>query len=169
MCTQVDLVRTDAPGDPLADLLARLRPRLVAIMAAYKIPPPDAEDLVQEALLAFVSRQAEIRSPENYLLGILRHHCAAHVRQRYKERHILQVDTTTLEALAGAAPPIHESLDRRLDLATLLDTLPTGQVCVLLLRFLGFGHDEIGAACRRAGPTVRRVSTRAIAKLQATS
>jgi DNA-directed RNA polymerase specialized sigma24 family protein len=52
-------------------------------------------------------------------------------------------------------------------LATLLDTLPAGQACVLLLRYLGFGHDEIGMACRQAGPSVRRDSTRAIAKLQA--
>lgn len=159
--------RTDTQADPWPELLSRLRVRLAAIIAAYEIPPHDAEDLVQDALLAFVSQRAEIRSPENYLLGILRHCCAAYIRQRYKERHVLQVDPATLEALAGAGPPGHESLDRRLDLATLLDTLPTGQVCVLLLRFLGFGHAEIAAACRRAGPTVRRDSTRAIAKLHA--
>jgi RNA polymerase sigma factor (sigma-70 family) len=159
--------RTDAQTEPWPELLSRLRVRLAAIMAAHEIPPHDAEDLVQDTLLAFVSQRAEIRSPESYLLGILRHRCAAYIRQRYKERHVLQVDPATLEALAGAAPVGHESLDHRLDLATLLDSLPAGQSCVLLLRFLGFSHDEIGAACRRAGPTVRRDSTRAIAKLQA--
>lgn len=155
--------------DPWVELLGRLRVRLTAIMAAYKIPPHEAEDLIQDALLAFVSRRTEVRLPESYLLGILRNLCAAHIRQRYRERHVLQVDPATLAALAGAAPPAHDSLDYRLDFMALLDTLPTSQFCVLLLRFLGFSHDEIGAACRRAGPAVRRDSTRAIAKLHAAS
>lgn len=158
--------RAATQTEPWPEFLGRLRVRVAAILAAYEIPPHDAEDLVQDALLAFVSQRAEIRSPEHYFLGILRHQCAAHIRARCKERHVLQVDPATLAALAGAVSPAHESVDHGLDLVSLLDTLPTRQFCVLLLRYLGFSHDEIAAACRRAAPTVRRDSTRAIAKLQ---
>ncbi len=140
---------------------------MAAILAAYGIFAHDAEDVMQEALLAFVSKQSGVHTPESYLLGILRRRCALHIRERYRERRVLHVDPAELQALAGAALPAYETLDRRLDLAALLDTLPTGQTCVVLLRFLGYSHDEIGAACRRAGPTVRRDSVRAIAKLHA--
>jgi hypothetical protein len=119
------------------ELLGRLRVRAAAIMAAYEIPAHEAEDLMQDALLALVARRAEVRSPESYLVGILRHGCAAHIRQRYKERRVLQVDPGALAALAGAAASGHGTADDRLDLVTLLDTLPTRQFCVLLLRLLG--------------------------------
>ncbi len=164
-----DDLSTDPLTEPWPEFLNRIRQRAGALMAAYEIPPHEAEDLVQDALLALVSVQAEIRSPEHYFLGILRYRCAAHLRERYKERHVLQVDPPTLAALAGAASPASELQDHRLDFESLLDTLPTRQFSVLLLRFLGFSHEEIAAACRRASPAVRRDSTRAIAKLQALS
>jgi RNA polymerase sigma factor (sigma-70 family) len=151
--------------DSWAGLIDRLHTRAARMLAAYGIPAQEADDLVQDALLALLSQPVEVRSVESSLAGILRHGCAAHIRQRYRERHVVQADPAALETLAAAASTRSACTDDRLDLVTLLDTLPVRQSCVLLLRFLGFSHEEIAAACRRSAPAVRRSSMRAIAKL----
>jgi RNA polymerase sigma factor (sigma-70 family) len=153
------------PEALIAELVRRVGPRLSAILASYKIPPEDAEDIVQEALLALLPRWATTRSPEDYLIGILRYKCAAYFREQYEERQLVRVDLDTLETLIGGAPPAQEALARRIDLATISGCLSVQQSCVLILRWLGFSHSEIGRACGRATDTVRRDSARAISKL----
>jgi RNA polymerase sigma factor (sigma-70 family) len=159
---------TPADAQAITEIVDRARPRLAAILASYEIPPEDAEDIVQDSLLALMLRWAATHAPEDYLVGILRHKCAAYIRGRYEERQILRVDRDTLEVLVGGGPPMQEALARRIDLAAISGRLSIRQCCVFVLRWFGFTHREIGAACGRPTDTVRRDAARAIDKLQAT-
>jgi DNA-directed RNA polymerase specialized sigma24 family protein len=48
----------------LAGLLRRVRPVLEGILRRQGIPPEDAEDLMQQALLQFLRKRSQIRAPE---------------------------------------------------------------------------------------------------------
>ncbi len=122
---------------------------------------------MQDSLLALIQRWTTTHTPEDYLLGILRNKCAAYIRRRYEERQILRVDRDTLELLVGGTPPMQEAVAHRIDLAAISGRLSIRQCCVLVLRWFGFTHREIGAACGRPTDTVRRDAARAIERLQA--
>jgi DNA-directed RNA polymerase specialized sigma24 family protein len=48
------------------------RARLRALLRSYEIRPCDAEEILQEALLALVRKWAEVQSPEAYLIATVR-------------------------------------------------------------------------------------------------
>lgn len=144
----------------------RVRLRIRRVLASYEIPTEDAEDVLQESLLALMLRWKDTHSPEDYLLGILRYKCAAYIRQRYEERHVVRLDQAALEAIAGGSPPVQEALARTFDIATICERLSVQQSCVIVLRWMGFTHREIGKVCGRETATVRQDAARAIDRLQ---
>jgi RNA polymerase sigma factor (sigma-70 family) len=159
---------SETAAESIGELFRRLRPRLAAVLASHKIPPEDAEDLLQESILALLRRWDATRSPEDYLLGILRYQCATYIRDRYEERRqLLQVEPRALDALLAAGPQPQDALARRLDLASASQHLSVQQSCVLVLRWLGYTHREIGEACGRETAAVRQDAARAIERLQA--
>ena len=64
------------PGPPLSSLdeiLRELRPKIRTLFASYRVPHEDAEDILQESLLAAVLAWGEIRNKEGWLLVVIRH------------------------------------------------------------------------------------------------
>lgn len=152
-----------------ADLTAaveEVRPHLRRTLAAYRIPLPDGEDLLQDALLALVTRWEHIREPGPWLVGALRHLCGVYVRRQRRVR-IVRVAEAELERLAGAAPG-DEHHGVRIDLQRLVQRLtPRHRRLVGLTFWLGFDARELAQALGGSQPaSFRRTRRRAIARLR---
>ena len=56
-------------------LLQELEPRIRATFSRFRIPPQDAEDLLQQALLVYLYKSESVESPEKWFIGTLRNRC----------------------------------------------------------------------------------------------
>ena len=148
-------------------VLERARPQLVKILKAYRVPLPDSEDLVQDALLALVTRWEHVREPVLWLIGAVRHQCRRYVRRQLRSK-VVRVDQEHLEWLAGAAPSGEERYGARRDLERLVRELPPRQRRLLRLCFgLGLDVRELGRLLGGAKPeSIRRARWRAITRLR---
>ena len=125
-------------------MLVRLEPNLRAILGWYGIPVEDGEDLVQQCMVTFLTKQEEIRHPEAWLLGTVRRRCLMYWRQRRRDL-VQTVDTAILELMAEGHRPEQELSDLRSDLERMLHKLPGRCRSVLQLRY-GRGLSPVEAA-----------------------
>jgi RNA polymerase sigma factor (sigma-70 family) len=88
-------------------LLTRLQPRARATLARFRIPPADAEDVLQQTLLLYVERHSEVVDPEAWILTTLRNRCLMYWRKR-RRRIYDAVDEEILARLSDPAEPPHE-------------------------------------------------------------
>ncbi|HXO39996.1 MAG TPA: sigma-70 family RNA polymerase sigma factor [Thermoanaerobaculia bacterium] len=148
-------------------VLERARPQLVKMLNAYRVPLRDSEDLVQDALLALVTRWEHIREPDLWLIGAVRHLCRSYVRRQCRSR-LVEVDREQLEWLAGAAPSGEEQHGVRRDLQRLVRELTPQQQRLLRFSFgLGLDARELARLLGGARPeSVRRARWRAITRLR---
>lgn len=151
----------------IAAVLERVRPQLVRLLKAYRIPLPDTEDLVQDALLALVTSWADIREPGVWLIGTVRLLCCAYVRRQRRSK-IVGVDLEQLEWLAGAAPSGEGQHGARRDLERLVRELTPQQRRLLRLSFgLGLDARELAHQLGSAKPeSLRQARRRAITRLR---
>jgi RNA polymerase sigma factor (sigma-70 family) len=151
----------------VATALERVRPQLVKTLKRYCVPLSDSEDLVQDALLALVTRRKHIREPGLWLIGAVRHLCRDYVRRQLRSK-LVRVDREQLEWLAGATPSGEEQHGARRDLERLVRGLTPKQRRLLRLSF-GLGLDARELARLLGGPrpeSVRRARWRAITRLR---
>ncbi len=120
----------------------------VSICRRYSIPPQDAEDLMQQSLVAFIDRQSEIEHPQAWLAGTLRNHCLMYWRRRRRCLY-RAVDAAILETLAEPTPSEAHAIEFAHDMAQVLDRLPSRCRSVLELRY-GLGCQPVETA-RRLG------------------
>ena len=148
-------------------VLERVRPRLGKILKAYRVPLPDSEDLVQDALLALVTRWEHVREPSLWLIGAVRHLCRRYVRRQLTSKTV-RVDREQLEWLAGGAPSGEEQHGARRDLERLVQELSPQQRRLLRLSFgLGLDLRELARLLGGAKPeSIRRARWRAITRLR---
>src|SRR5436305_10902984 len=127
----------------LDDFLRRIEPRLKRLLASYRIPVADAEDLVQDALSALIYRWDGVRDPESWVLGTLKRHCLMYWRG-HRRRLYRAVDATILEWLAQPMAAPQERRDLLADLDNLIGRLPPRCRSLLRLRFrLGYEPTEV--------------------------
>jgi RNA polymerase sigma factor (sigma-70 family) len=153
----------------MAAALGRVRPRLVKILRAYRVPALDSEDLVQDALLVLVTKWAEIRDPETWLIGTVRFLCRNYVRQQLRSKTVV-ADPEQLEQLAGAAPGGgQEECDVRVDLERLARALgPRQRRLLRLVVGLGLDGRELARVLGGATPaSLRRARRRVVLELRA--
>ena len=73
----------ESPSERVLENLVRaFEPRAKAIVGFHRIPPQDAEDLVQQTYLTYLRRHEEVRNPEAGLAGTLRRRCLMFWRSR---------------------------------------------------------------------------------------
>ena len=68
----MSVVDSGPPAATIEESLRRAGPRLKRVLASYRIPSEDAEDLLQQSLLALVHRRDQVRDPESWLIGTLK-------------------------------------------------------------------------------------------------
>ncbi len=138
----------DSPGsiEALESVVESIKPKARRIFARYRIPPADAEDLLQETFVVFLHKQATIRHTEPWLLGTLRKRCLVYWRTR-RRRLYHAVDTAILESVAKAEGPVQEDFDLSADLSSALAALSSKCRSLLKLRY-GLGCTPVEAAER---------------------
>jgi RNA polymerase sigma factor (sigma-70 family) len=104
------------------------------VFARFHIPQQDAEDLVQQALLAYVRKRHTVRDAESWLVGTLRNCCLKYWRTR-RRRLYTAVDAALLESVAAAGSSEQERSDLRRDLSNALGRLRPRCRSILGLRY----------------------------------
>lgn len=154
-----------APPCPPEDVFERLRHRLERQVRAHRIPAQDADDLVQQTLIALFDQYDEVRDPEPWAMGVLRKHCLMYWRSR-RRRIYDSVDDTVLEWLAAPEVPSQERRDLKNDLATAMDRLPDHYRSVILLRYgLGMEPAEVAAELGYRASSIGKVTLRSLAAM----
>ena len=157
--------RTSPPDsvDRIVDILPSLRRPLSKIFHHYRIPPADAEDLIQDSLLILVHQWDRVRHPTRYLFGTVRLRIFNHLRRRALEQGILAAgDVDEI--------PAHEVLsllELRWDARRLLCRLsPVAQRVIALRFFSNLKHREIAALVGQSEASVRQILCRSLQRLK---
>ena len=100
----------------------------------HRLPPEDADDILQQTLLIFLIKHEEIQNPEAWLRGALRKRCQFYWRRRQRDLLTL-VDSGILDLLAPAANPTAAAEDVQRDLDRALESIPTRCRRLLELRY----------------------------------
>lgn len=137
-----------APERALERSLDELRPRLRSLFARHRIPPEDAEDILQQALLAYLYKRDTVLEFDKWLLGAVRKRCLMYWRGR-RRRFYTAIDAAILDELAEEGAPSQDQADFQRDLRRVVGRLTERCRRLLQLRF-GLGYDPPEAA-RRLG------------------
>lgn len=150
---------------PFEEFLQTVEPKLKRLLALYRIPSEDAEDVLQQALLALLYQWERVRDPESWLFGTVKRHCLMYWR-RQRRRIYSAVDSTILEWLSEPIAPSQERADLLSDLESLIDRLPHRCRSLLRLRFrLGYEPLEVARKLGYSASSIRKVTTRCLAAL----
>lgn len=153
--------------EDLTGTLEQLEPEIRQILVRFQIPAQDAEDLLQDVALIFLTKQATITwgSAAPWLLATLRNRCLKYWRQR--RRTLIQaIDTGLLEEVAGSSAPEQERGDLLRDLTGAVSHLPGRCRSVLRLRYgLDCEGPEIAQHLGYRQDTVRQVTLRCLSAL----
>ena len=149
----------------LEKLLERCRPQLGRVLFHFRIPPEDAEDLLQETFLILISKWDSVRAPEAWLAATLRNRCIIYWRKR-RSQVCESVDLALLDLLAQPEAPRQSAALLRHDLERVLGQLPKRCRALLRLRYgLGYKPAEVAAALGYQPSSVRKVTSRCLSRL----
>ncbi len=153
------------PPPSFDEFLKEMEPRLKRLLATYRIPAEDAEDVLQQTLLALLYQWERVRDPECWLLGTLKRHCLMYWRHN-RRRIYSAVDSTVLEWLSEPVAPSQERTDLLCDLENLLDRLPERCRSLLKLRFrMGYESMEVARRLGYQASSIGKLTTRCLAAL----
>ncbi len=151
--------------ESLDDLLRRVRPRLKQVLARYRVPAHDAEDLVQDALITTIQKWESIQDPEAWIVVTLRNRCVIYWRKRRNSVYN-SVDSAILELLTEPVTAPQERQELLWDLNSLLDELPDRCRKLLQLRYgLGYDSSEVAREMGYHPSSVRKVARRCLSAL----
>jgi RNA polymerase sigma factor (sigma-70 family) len=127
--------------EPLGQLAQRLEPRLKQLVARYRIPAQDAEDLVQTALIATLRNYSMLADPEGWLVRTVINQCLMYHRSRRRRpEEPLDLDTAELQPV----PSFEAQIADREDIERRLAKLPPVCRQLFRLRFVyGFSAKEV--------------------------
>jgi RNA polymerase sigma-70 factor (ECF subfamily) len=151
----------------MTELFTRVGPRLERIVAHFRIPAAEAEDLLQEVWLSAVRHWERLENPEAWLSRAFYLICCAHCGRRKKRQRLHYMDVPLLETLAPAEKPAQERTELLRDLSTLAAFLSQRDRLLLQLRYvlgLSCAETAIRLGCRPG--SVRKLSARALARMR---
>ncbi|MCP4203994.1 MAG: sigma-70 family RNA polymerase sigma factor [bacterium] len=146
MATVTAAIGSPHSNEAFADLMSAAKPIAARICRRYRIPPQDAEDLMQQSLMALIDGREQVENPEAWLAGTLRNHCLMYWRRR-RRRLYSAVDTAILETLAEPTRSEQDTIELSHDMASILGDLPSRCRSVLELRY-GLGCRPLETAKR---------------------
>ena len=153
------------PSASFDEFLRRMEPRLKRLLGTYHIPPDDAEDVLQQTLLALLYQWDRVRDPECWLTGTLKRHCLMYWRT-HRRRIYSAVDSAILEWLSEPIAPSQERADLLADLENLIGRLPARCRSLLALRFqLGYEPPEVARKLGYRTSSIGKITTRCLAAL----
>jgi RNA polymerase sigma factor (sigma-70 family) len=150
---------------PFEEFLKEVEPRLKRLLAKYGIPSEDAEDILQQALLALLYQWERVRDPESWLFGTVKRHCLMFWRNN-RRRIYSAVDSTILEWLSRPIAPAQEKADLLCDLENLIGRLPPRCRRLLRLRYqLGYEPLEVARELGYQASSIGKITNRCLAAL----
>jgi len=133
---------SDLDGE-LRILLTELRPTFAAILSHFGVPPQDAEDRVQDAVVGYLAKRRQIRNPPAWLKGALRNECRMYWRSRGRSLTVA-VDQALLDIVADESGPEQERAVLRRNLKRWISKLDYRCREILRLRYsLGLEPREV--------------------------
>jgi RNA polymerase sigma factor (sigma-70 family) len=151
--------------DDLPQLVERLAPEFARLFTYFRIPAQDSEDLLQDALVLFITKRPQIVSPDAWLIGTLRYRCLLYWRKR-RRRLLEAVDEVLLMELAGSSPPRQENDDLARDLSGAIGRLPDRCRNLLRLRYgLGCDDPEVAQKLGYSPTGIRKIAHRCLSAL----
>lgn len=147
------------------ELLQSARPSLQRVLWRFRIPPEDADDLLQDAAIHYLRKQQEIRDPQKWLTGALRNECLLYWR-RHSRRLYDSVDQAILDLVADDGVEAQERQILRNRLREMIPTLDYRCRTVLTLRYrLGYDDGEIADQTGYQPSSVDKIARRCVAEL----
>ncbi len=168
--TEPILVRMLTPeppenADSFDEFLKEVEPKLKRLLATYRIPCEDVEDILQNSLLALLYQWQRVHDPESWLFGTVKRHCFMYWRTN-RRRIYSAVDTTILEWLSQPMAPAQERDDLLCDLEKLIDRLPARCRRLLRLRFqLGYEPVEVANKLGYRASSIGKITNRCLTAL----
>lgn len=151
--------------DDLTDLLLRLEPEIRRLLLRFRVPAQDADDLLQDTMLVYLTKRPSITAPGAWILSALRNRCLVYWRTR-RRRLLETIDDTLLEQVAGPGSDAFGRSDLAHDLSGALSHLPNRCRSVLRLRYgLECDSTEIASRLGYKPGTVRQVTLRCLSAL----
>ena len=150
---------------PIEEILQDLKPRIEHVFSRFRIPPLEAEDVLQKTLLTYIYKRNSILDAERWLMGTLRNWCLLYWRDR-RSRLYTSVDRALLESVveADASPQGRGELLR--DLNTALAKVPSRYRSLLWTRYkpdMGPSKAVVGPGRETSG--IRKLTERCLAAL----
>ena len=154
-------------AESIEDLLAGLERQIAGLFSRFKIPPQERDDLLQEALLAFVAKREQVVSPRAWLFSAVRNQCRVFWMRR--RRGLFEaLDETILETFADPQAPIAERTQLGHDLKQVFRQLPQRCRSIFKLRYaMGCEAPEVAERMGYKPSSVRQIANRCIAALSA--
>lgn len=149
----------------LEEILEDIQPRLRGVLATFRIPFEDAEDLLQQSILTLLMKRESINDPGHWLLGTLRNRCRMYWRS-HRKRLYESVDAAILESVAKPEAPAQERIELARDLHGVLRTLTPRCREVLQLRYgLGCNPQETAQRMGYRKSGIYKIVERCLASL----
>lgn len=156
----------DVAPESLEDLFQRLRPRLKKILSRYRIPPQDAEDILQEAFTVALQKWDTVYNQEHWLLGTVRYRCILYWKRRRDLREE-PMDAADLESLCQPQPPSQERVELVQEVENIARLLRREHRRALWLRYgVGLSTSEVARALGYYPATMRKLLRRCLQRLQ---
>jgi RNA polymerase sigma factor (sigma-70 family) len=151
--------------DELPQLADRLESEFARLFSYFRIPAQDAEDLLQDTFVLFITKRRQIVSADAWLIGTLRFRCLLYWRKR-RRRLLATVDETLLMELAGGSSPRQENDDLARDLSGAIGRLPNRCQSLLRLRYgLGCDDPEVALKLGYSSTGIRKIAQRCLSAL----
>lgn len=149
----------------LRALLVELRPSFAAILARFGVPPQDAEDRVQDALLGYLAKRRHILNPQAWLRGALKNECRMYWRSRGRSITVA-VDQALLDVVADASGPEQERAVLRRNLKRWISKLDYRCREILRLRYsLGYEPREVAEEMGYKPGSIDKITRRCLEAL----
>lgn len=146
------------------EFLREVEPKLKRLLATYRIPCEDVEDILQNSLLALLYQWERVHDPESWLFGTVKRHCLMYWRTN-RRRIYSAMDTTILEWLSPPIAPTQERADQLCDLEKLIDGLPVRCRTLLRLRLLGYEPLEVADKLGYRASSIGKITNRCLTAL----
>ena len=152
-------------NEALERLLDAVTPRFKRILCRSRIPEQDAEDLVQELLLSYISKSSEVRDPQAWLTSAMKYRCLMYWRRR-RRRLWVAVDQALLDALIEPDSSDEERVALAHDFDRVLPQIPPRCRSLLQLRYgMGLKPREVARVLGYSRSSVWNITKRCLSAL----
>lgn len=129
----------------LDEKVDQLEPKIERLLTRFRVPPDDAQQILDEIMLAMLTKRERIRDPERWLLRTLKNRCVMYWQNRRRRLYRI-LDSGLLTILTSRQVPEAEKEALRGELGSLLEGLRPGCRTLLTRRY------GLGEASQRIDP-----------------